>query len=170
METHWFKTQKLGWAMFAAAALAPVAAAPADAPGFSMVLTAALTNETDHQILLSNDSPHEVNFRYNVRGASGETPPKTRRYRQLTGDRNGKDAVELPDPRLVFPRQGNRGPTGILPGKTLKFYIDLSSLFDLSQPDTYTIQVSWFDWDGSVGLVTSSPITVTVTAAESGGK
>lgn len=132
-------------------------------PGGEVALSITLTNNARQQIFFQTDRYHpERNFTISVMDPAGEGAGKTRAYRDATGDKTGKDAVEPPaDPTHAVIIMGSRGISGVLPGRSLLEKVVLNKLFDLNQPGKYTIQVEKVD-DLSKTVIKSNIVAVTV--------
>jgi len=121
----------------------------------------ALTNITKSVINVPQLEPAGVYIRLDVRDSTGEPVGKTRFYREVTGDRTGKDAPASADPG-VFDTLGRAAPPGPLqPGASAKHPFNLAWLFDLTQPGKYAIQAQEAD-PVSGAIVKSKVFTLTV--------
>jgi len=131
--------------------------------GSSIVwIDVVLTNITKDVINVPQSEPAlGAYIGLDVRDASGMPTGKTRLYRQMTGDRTGKDAPASADPG-VFAPLGRAGPPGpVQPLESTRRGFDLTTLFDITQPGKYTIQAQ--EADPMTGaIIKSNVFTLTV--------
>lgn len=132
--------------------------------GATVELSIALTNKSQKEIFIPTDMSHaESTFHIRITDPKGEEAGKTRYYRNITGDKSGKDAAEPPlaplQMRIVL---GSGGILHPLPGQTVSQRVILNEMFDLAQPGAYTVQVDKMD-DISKTLVKSNVVTFSVT-------
>jgi hypothetical protein len=124
---------------------------PGDAKAGSKIgMEVDLTNTTKKEVAIEicHGMSVECNFAIHVRDSNGNCVSAT--------------------PYLTQPQFASTGGMGIAPGETKTFYSELSRLFDLSRPGTYTVQVSrsgrnmYINSDNSQVVVESDPVTFTV--------
>jgi|APFre7841882630_1041343.scaffolds.fasta_scaffold170242_1 hypothetical protein len=131
--------------------------APSNAKtGSNLVIEVDLTNNTNEllgiEVCLAGKV--ECNFEIYVRDSHGNSAPETRYLKAVRHEDTGL-------PRLLA-LQSIVG-TSIEPGKTIKFFSELPTLFDLSHPDRYEIQVE--RWDSHTNKSVQSNVShVTVSA------
>lgn len=95
-------------------------------------------------------------YRVNVHDQNGATPPDTKFGRMFRYNEEGSPNV---GPGTFLASSG--GFHALQPGETLTDIIDVSRLYDFSQPGRYTIQVLRYDANNII--VNSNPLTITVT-------
>jgi hypothetical protein len=125
-------------------------------------LKATLTNLSDHEITICQDT--RGGYAVDVVDESGKFAPDKR-----PGYRNGRVDLELLSRIWTAEQLSKSGLiTGSLvyihvkPGRTLDETIEISRLYDMTQPGVYTIMLEHGDPE-SGAPVRSSPIKVTVT-------
>jgi hypothetical protein len=120
--------------------------------GANLQLQIKVKNISDHDLSLFvpfDETGIAQMFDVNVRDSAGASVPETAVGMHV----HGKTA----EPPLIS------GPVKtISPGKEIDRNTDLTRIFDLAKPGTYTVQVTRMDFDQKV-LVKSNIITITVT-------
>jgi hypothetical protein len=126
-------------------------------PAFSLVLKAtpspdqngqqvevAWTNTSSHEIVWQR-APVDSFFDIDIRDAESKRPP--RRTPNKTIEPSKGKIVELPT---------GGGPLLILtPGETLKFKVDLASIYDLTKKGSYLVRFHRFDGEAKVDVVSN---------------
>ena len=100
----------------------------------------------------------ESEYTVDVRDRSGNPPPESKYSKAIKGKDTGR-------PAMVFVNSGELLAFDRKPGDTFTRDLDVSGLYDLSQPGNYTVQVSRFD-DESKTWVKSNTVTITIVPAE----
>lgn len=136
-------------------------------PAFSIALTAlhdvvktreeirvraVVTNISKNEIALgrSSDDRGEFEFTIEIHDSQGKTPSLTEYGKTLKGE------GEVP---LILPYGGD---SHLHPGESFRSEIVVTKIYDLKQPDDYTVQLQRKDIP-SEKIVKSNSITVTVT-------
>lgn len=127
----------------------------ADSP---VIIVATLTNMSDHEITMVQVSGLRAGYDVDVRNSQGKRP---RGANELLAEQN-KENKEAHRPIRVIINQGGARTVNVKPGQTLRDEIQVSNIFDLTIPGTYTIQLTRKDSE-STAIVKSNTITVTVT-------
>jgi hypothetical protein len=162
----------------------PVTAVMIDAPasearlGMPFQLKLSLTNISDHAIMLGDvtypvDGPvyRKVLLRamdIQVRDASGHLVAETEYGKTIHGRSLQPPPPPPPQPANSPPRPGPVAPKGfgtyLAPGKSVSEESDLSKVFDLSRPGTYTVQAIGRGHDFTTEKnVASNTVTFTIT-------
>lgn len=97
----------------------------------------------------------EREYYVDVRGSSGEEPPITKYLDTIRGHGKRPKPFMIPPPPTVA--------VLVQAGNTTTEKLDLSQLYDLRKPGTYTPWVSRLDYDSKT-WVKSNTVTITVTA------
>ena len=123
--------------------------------GESLIVAISLTNITDGAIGVREDISHKGEFTYRVFAnvEHQKKAPTTAYYRALWGGPLPEDPQVSVDSSFVTRR--------VQPGKSLVNNVDVTSLYDITHPGTYTIWVERTDRVSHI-LVKSNTISVTV--------
>jgi hypothetical protein len=129
-----------------------------------LTLEAILTNHSDKQMFfgLAFSCGFDASLDIDVRDGSGNQPSQTILFRRAKGQDVG------PDGRALNPEHdghtyicvGSFGQRGVMPNDTLKTTVDLSRMYDLSQPGKYTVQVRRVDTNNNAWQSNSVEFTV----------
>jgi len=128
--------------------------------GSQIWILVALENISGHEISVYREyTPDQGGFVYtaDVRDEKATAVPETKFNRRLQSHDTPEEFAR--EPYVVL---GSGGEQGLGPGMRMTDRIDVSRLYDLSRPGTYTIQVQRLDL-GSKTFVRSNKISVTVT-------
>ena len=109
---------------------------PSVRAGTKVEITIALANKSQKEIFIPTDMSHaESALHIRITDPKGEEAGKTGYYRNITGDKSGKDATEPPltpsQLRVVF---GSGEILYPLSGRTVSQKLILNETFDLAQP------------------------------------
>ena len=118
--------------------------------GAPVWIEVTMANNSNHRIAVTREPSEDLDqggwvYEVDVHGDKGGAPPQTEYARNIIN--------------------GGLRSTGLIPlypGKTIIDRVNVSKLYDLSRPGTYTIQVQEFDVSSS-SPVMSNKITVKVT-------
>jgi|tagenome__1003787_1003787.scaffolds.fasta_scaffold18941475_1 hypothetical protein len=108
-----------------------------------------LKNEKNEKRGMEVRGRTDRNFSYEVRDQNGKRPPLTELGRQIIEN-------------YPYPMGGSITQYSFEPGEAKEESCEITSLFDLSQPGNYTIQVQRWDPD-SKAVVKSNVVALTVT-------
>ena len=117
--------------------------------GSNIWVEASLKNTSDHILWIYKSISEDMDqggwvYQVDVHEEHGSIPPKT------------KYALN------IGAGGGSGGYVPLRPGETLTQKVNVSKLYDLSQPGRYTIQFRRLD-EGTKTYIVSNPITVTIT-------
>ncbi|MCU1240459.1 MAG: hypothetical protein JWO71_1185 [Candidatus Acidoferrum typicum] len=123
-------------------------------PGSPLPVEITLLNTSNHDVVVGQDLSRKGEFVYTikVKEDTGSEASKTDYHRAHRGEPTKK-------PILI---NESLFQVTVQPGKTLKDDVDISTLYDLTQPGKYTVQVERVD-PISKTVVKSNSIIVTVT-------
>jgi hypothetical protein len=129
-----------------------------------LTLEAILTNRSDKQMFfeLALSCGFDATLDIKVRDDKGNQPSQTILLRRATHQDVG------PDGRALNPEHdghthicmGSFAVRGVMPNDTLKTTVDLSQMYDLSQPGKYTVQVRRVDTNNNAWQSNSVEFTV----------
>jgi hypothetical protein len=119
---------------------------------------AIVKNTSDHEISVFSTLDHLGNeYNADVWTDKSTLAPETRLGREINNHTTPEDE------RTPQIRISNGASRPLMPGKTFIDHVNVSTMYDLSQPGKYTIQFRRYD-EESKTTVKSNKITVTVTA------
>jgi len=159
------------WVVLAAAFAAPPRAVPQmTQPAFALALTAPHSvAQSGHEVRVEINASvaretiflqnlgcrQEMPYSFDVLGSRGEAPPRSRYLKLLKGADTSRPMEIITDSyRCWIPVRAHLGDM-------FHESVDLSALYDLREPDTYTVQVSRPD-DGAI-MIKSNILSITVT-------